>query len=420
MGQSRGGHRRQSGVSHARAPGRAQLRRAAASIAVVGAIVASLTTACTQTAGAPTRQAADLTGVSVTETGPGSVVRATSVPGIDSAIRDTGARVAHVIYRSTSGIDGSGTEVSGTVVGPAEAPLAGGWPIMVLAHGTTGIDEGCAPSRTPDLAGLAGVVVSYLKMGFVVSVPDYQGLGAPGVHPYLDSATAGYNVIDAVRAARIVFPDAGPRWAAFGGSQGGAATWAANELAAERGAGRNLLGTVSLVPAADFSGLVDLAARRRLGADQLAAYTWLLIGAQRSRPGFDIDLYRRGMAARNWDVLSACAGPEGSRRNRVVARIPAADLVPATPAAAARLKEIFSGMGVAHRRASAPMLIYYAGKDEFFDPEWTRAAITRSCRLGSVIESVYQPDATHGSIDGSTYVDWLGRRMAGNRVDNDC
>ena len=238
----------------------------------------------------------------------------------------------------------------------AEAPPAGGWPIMVLAHGTTGIDEGCAPSRTPDLAGLAGVVVSYLKMGFVVSVPDYQGLGAPGVHPYLDSATAGYNVIDAVRAARIVFPDAGPRWAAFGGSQGGAATWAANELAAERGAGRNLLGTVSLVPAADFSGLVDLAARRRLGADQLAAYTWLLIGAQRSRPGFDIDLYRRGMA----------------------------------------------------------------GKDEFFDPEWTRAAITRSCRLGSVIESVYQPDATHGSIDGSTYVDWLGRRMAGNRVDNDC
>jgi hypothetical protein len=40
-------------------------------------------------------------------------------------------------------------------------------------------------------------------MHIAVAATDYQGLGAPGVHPYLDAKTAGFNVIDSVRARSV-------------------------------------------------------------------------------------------------------------------------------------------------------------------------------------------------------------------------
>ena len=78
-----------------------------------------------------------------------------------------------------------------------------------------------APSLSPSLLGLSPAVALLVRAGYVVTVPDYQGLGSDhGYHPYLEPTTAGYNVIDAARAARKLVPEASDRWATVGVSQG--------------------------------------------------------------------------------------------------------------------------------------------------------------------------------------------------------
>ena len=40
--------------------------------------------------------------------------------------------------------------------------------------------------------------------GYVVAATDYEGLGTPGVHPYLVGESEGRSVLDAARAARAL------------------------------------------------------------------------------------------------------------------------------------------------------------------------------------------------------------------------
>ncbi|MBT0565923.1 lipase family protein [Williamsia sp. CHRR-6] len=353
--------------------------------------------------------------------GPGTLVQAQTMPGIDGSVAAAGARAVRVVYRSTSGLDGRATTVSGAVFVPSGPPPTGGRFVMSLAHGTSGVRTECAPSLTPTIGGQAALIVAYLKLGFVVTVSDYQGLGAPGVHPYLNAKTAGLNVIDAVRAARRVAGGvAGPKWVAFGGSQGGGATWAAAEQAGTYAPELALQGAVSLVPAADMSGLVQLAQAGTLTRDQQAAYIWVLYSLGKTYPDFDLEAYRRGAAAENWETLSVCAGPRAKKRADVLAKLQASDLRPATASAAQRLRTILQRWALPQRRTSAPLLVLYGGRDSYIRPEWTRDAIASSCALGSVVTSQFQPNKGHETVDSSSAVEWLGQRLAGRPAPNNC
>ena len=57
------------------------------------------------------------------------------------------------IYTSASGLDGTSREVSGAFFVPRGKPPAGGWPVVSLAHGTTGVEPGCGPATEPSLGG---------------------------------------------------------------------------------------------------------------------------------------------------------------------------------------------------------------------------------------------------------------------------
>src|SRR5262249_39106848 len=161
--------------------------------------------------------------------------------------------------------------------------------------------------------GNSPAAVQLLKAGYVVFVPDYQGLGAPsdGVtwyHPYLDSTTAGYVIIDGVRAAKQLVPaPTSDTWAALGSFEGGQAVWAANELVENYGPGWTRVATASLSPLADFEGLADLAMAGTLTPQQKLVYVAYL-AALESEHQYDVDLddYRRGLAQQSWDVLLTC------------------------------------------------------------------------------------------------------------------
>lgn len=146
-----------------------------------------------------------------------------------------------------------------------------------------------------------------------------------------------------------------------------------------------LVGSVSLAPTADVTGLAAAAAAQTLTPDQVSAYIWLLITLQRLHPDFDIDAYRHGLASQEWSMMSACTGADGARRVQVIDQLKGSDLQPSSPQAEQSVTDLLRGMALPQRRASAPMLVMCGGSDTYINQNWTRAAIDRACEMGSRI-----------------------------------
>jgi pimeloyl-ACP methyl ester carboxylesterase len=169
-----------------------------------------------------------------------------------------------LLYRST-GIDGKPIAVSGTVSIPKGKKPKGGWPVISYGHGTTGIADACAPSRdaasSPAHAYVAyayPLINRWLKAGFAVVRTDYQGLGTPGDHLFLNGPEEGRAMLDIVRAARKLDGSLSKRYAIAGHSQGGhAALWAAS-LAPSWTPELKLRGTEAFAPASHLGEQASL------------------------------------------------------------------------------------------------------------------------------------------------------------------
>lgn len=161
---------------------------------------------------------------------PGQVITQTPFP------INAPARAQRIVFSSTGARDHRQTAVSGTVLQAyarwsEESPR----PLAVIAPGTLGMADNCASSvalryEAPPMPPAPQL----LAQGWNVAIVDYQGLGTPGVHPYLNREIAGNNTLDMARAAieALQLPADTPI-ALFGYSQGGGATAAAAELAEE-------------------------------------------------------------------------------------------------------------------------------------------------------------------------------------------
>ncbi len=152
-----------------------------------------------------------------------------------------------ILYHSLS-IHGHDIVDSGIVLAPGGRPPPGGWPLVTFAHATVGIADFCAPSRYSDIDWISDVH-GFLAAGYAVAATDYQGLGAPGVHPYLVGTSEARSVLDAARAAReIPGLDISNRVVAVGFSQGGQAVLFAGQQAASYAPDIDLLGVVAMSP----------------------------------------------------------------------------------------------------------------------------------------------------------------------------
>jgi pimeloyl-ACP methyl ester carboxylesterase len=353
-------------------------------------------------------------------TGPGTLVTATTMPGVTRTVQGRGFNAARVLYRSTSGDTGAETVVSGSVYTPRGKPPAGGWPVAAWGHGTLGIDNACGPSLFPDLLSGVTMVRALVKLGYAVAFTDYQGLGTKGVHPYLDSKTAGLNMIDAVRALRRTFPDVSDRWAAIGGSQGGGAAWAADEQAAGYAPELHLVGAVTSSPGADVTGLVDKAQEGTLTPEQRAVMQAVIESVARLHPDINRDDFRKGAAAEYWYLLSDCSTDGRYARAEGVSHLGPRDFAARTPQAAARLREILQQWALPQRPLSAPLFVWYGGKDPFIDTDWIKNAIQRACGMGGSVTIDFDPNGGHNPADAMKLLDWMGDRFQGKPAKNDC
>jgi acetyl esterase/lipase len=179
-----------------------------------------------------------------------SPAQASSVTGATSTLK--------LRYRMTA-VTGGLTEANALLFAPAGTPPAGGWPLVVWAHGTTGVSDGCAPSRDFNLTD-PPFVSGLLAAGFAVLAPDYEGLDAPGVLPYYIRSSHANSVLHAVKAAQAVKGvTLSKAWSVVGHSQGGNVALAAAQFADQLGPDLPLTAVAALAPGSDLGLSSDLA-----------------------------------------------------------------------------------------------------------------------------------------------------------------
>ncbi|OHV04862.1 triacylglycerol lipase [Mycobacterium talmoniae] len=205
---------------------------------------------------------------------PGDVIRTEPSPiavGNDFPDAFPGA-ATRIMYRSTD-MREHPVAVTGTYFQPTkpwEGP--GARPLIAFGVGTQGQGDQCAPSRlfnvyvyhSRPLDFMLGYELLFvqrmLQRGWAVVVTDYQALGTPGVHTFVNRVAEAHAVLDAARAAYRL-PDTGlsPQGplALYGYSQGGGAVAAAAELASSYAPELPIVGTYSGAPVADVKETLD-------------------------------------------------------------------------------------------------------------------------------------------------------------------
>jgi pimeloyl-ACP methyl ester carboxylesterase len=223
---------------------------------------------------------------------PGQLLSSRAVA--DGPALPSAARNEVITYASQDG-NGDPVVVSGTVSIPRTPAPEGGYPVISWAHGTTGVADACAPSA--DFAGgpahgyLSGVNASlddWVARGYAVVSTDYQGLGTPGIHPYVNGDTETNAVVDIVRAARAMDPAVGSTWFVIGHSQGGQAALFTAAQGGERAPELHLGGAVAIAPG---NGLDQTPQYFRSGVPGIEAaeafLPLILLGAQAADPAID-------------------------------------------------------------------------------------------------------------------------------------
>ncbi|MFP5029204.1 alpha/beta fold hydrolase [Acinetobacter pittii] len=214
----------------------------------------------------------------------------------------------------------SGQEVQATslVFTPNTPPPVGGWPIVVWAHGTTGVADACAPSKAALAESTKDLISKLLAAGYVVVAPDYEGLGTPGIHPFLNVKSEAFSITDAVVATRNYLLQrnllTSKKWLTVGHSQGGHAAQYASR------AQLDYKGTVAVAPASNLGGiLVDGEAQvanapidiKIATYAQLDTYTALVTaGIRNTQPAFNYSqVFTSQISSIAAQAENLCSGP---------------------------------------------------------------------------------------------------------------
>ncbi len=337
-----------------------------------------------------------------------------------------GMRAWRILYRST-GADGQPAAVSATIFAPAVPAPENGFPMVAVAHGTSGVGQFCAPSllmnrtRTtiPDM--FTGHVVQLVKAGYAVVMSDYTGMGAPGLPAYLVGDAEGKNVLDAARAMLQFSPvPVQRRFVIWGHSQGGHAAAFAGQLAASYAPELDIVGVAMTAPAAELGLLIDTIMR----ADDKGSDTGLAMmvaGAwSQTYPDARADaILTKSGFNRLIDVTGRCTFGEVT----AFSDAPPSTYLKANPARTPIWREYVALNTPGSQPTDAPILVMQGEADEIVLPWTTDAFVRRLCQLGNTVNYKRYDGATHFTVVKPARPDllaWMADRIAGRPAPSIC
>jgi len=343
---------------------------------------------------------------------PGTLIRSEEFAGYDLP---ADVRATRILYRSRSELDHEAV-ASAVVIVPTRAAPAGGWPVLIWAHGVTGVAQKCAPSLSKSLGpGTQTLVKEGLSRGFAVVAVDYAGLGAGSQHEYLWKMANAKDIIFAAPAARAAQPQLASSWVAMGYSEGGQAAWGVAEAMATLH-DPSYRGAVALVPTVDTETLIP-----RVGAIPGQSFypVYAAFGIKAVYPNFDTHSILLPAAVKAYPRLT---GQEcrlvGSAQFEPL-KLPA--VLDARWTAAPLVQKLLTENQVGRKPIAGPMLVAGADGDDTIPAQFLAARVKALCATGAAVDyQVYPGD--HESMMVTSFSDemsWImdrfqGRTSAGN------
>lgn len=325
-----------------------------------------------------------------------------------------GVDLYKVLYLSES-VQGDPIAVSG-LVGIPTAP-GRNRPVMSWAHGTTGMADECAPSKGPLDQRMSAMLGPFVEQGWIVAATDYEGLGTPGLHPYIAGISEGRGTLDIVRAAAQL-PDAnrGDDVVVWGHSQGGHGAMFAHQLAAEWTPELTHRGTVAGAPPSELPLLADA-----LKGGNFQGYIAMVAGGLNAAyPEADLSLVMSEAGIAAMDVLDqGCTDEVFETFNPM----PYEDVVIGDFMAIEPWASIIRENDPGHVKVDAPLLIIHGEADEQIPVVASKLLFDRLCGLGQVVERRTYPGMGHAQVIEPSFPDmlsWMVDRFAGEPAVSGC
>jgi pimeloyl-ACP methyl ester carboxylesterase len=328
-----------------------------------------------------------------------------------------GAHAVRILYHSLSA-DGRDVATSGVVLIPAGQAPPGGWPVIVWAHGTSGVARLCAPSLEKDMEYGEEGLMPMVRAGFAVVATDYHGLGTEGPHEYINKTAQARDVIYSVPAARAAVPALGRRFVVVGHSQGGLAAWSVAEMQATL-RDPDYLGAISVSGAADPRAILQAMGDP---GDSAAFYLVYMAYAIHVRaPEFKpADMLVGQALARYTDVttrgcwfyayasfLDAHGGP----------------VLKAGWDRSAGAQKFFAANELGKAPVGGPLLVLTGEADETVPLALVKATVRKACSNGIALSFHSYPGLDHDpTMEKSTpdQLAWVRERFAGKPFESNC
>ena len=293
-------------------------------------------------------------------------------------------------YRSR-GVNAEPIVTSGFILLPKGKAPKGGWPVLAWAHGTTGVADTCAPSE--DYVGgpvhvyqqiAATALNAWLARGYAVVAPDYQGLGTPTLHPYMNAQSQLHTVVDAVRAAHFLKPyQFSKDWYVMGHSQGGAATIMVAAHGQKYAPEFKLRGAIALAPGGyQYQGIAEyVKTHPQISSSVASFFPIVLLGAEAADPTLNpTNLVSPEMNKILTFARSRCLSELQDDLKQAPKTVfkPDANLTP--------LITYLKKQSIENMIPTVPVMLVQGDKDQLVDPRGTYAYFQQICKMKKPIE----------------------------------
>ncbi|GAB2586017.1 alpha/beta fold hydrolase [Ramlibacter solisilvae] len=321
-----------------------------------------------------------------------------------------GAQGWRILYTTTQA-SGMPTIAGALVIAP-HGRSATAHPVIAWAHGTTGVEAGCAPSLLEKPFANMPALEQAIASGWAVVATDYPS----GPSPYLIGEGQARAALDAVRASRSMPSLAMSRQVmVWGHSQGGNAALWTGMIAPDYAPDVHLAGVAAFAPASDLPALIDNAQHSPVGR---ILSSFVLRAYSEAYPDVVFSAYTDGwVGLLSRDMAGRCLS--GARAllsvaealiiGRSIFRVP-----PTSGPLGVRLAE-----NTPNRNISTPLLIAQGQNDDLVLPNAQHRFVARRCAAGQMLDYRRYEGRDHLTLVApdsplvADLVQWTRERFAG-------